>query len=433
MNFPQEGKEINTVLALLNDKRTNDAKWDEGNLFGYVYHVSESIHELINKVYEDFGMTNALNPMAFPSLQACESEVLSMSASLLGNPDAVGTITTGGTESICMAMKAARDWARSEKDITKPNVIVPTTVHPAFQKAGHYFDIEVRVASVGPDFRVSLKEIENQLDDNTMMLVGSAPNFPYGTIDPIEEIGQIALKAKTLFHVDGCLGGFMLPFLKRLEYPLPPFDLSVPGVTSMSADLHKYGYSAKGASAVLYNSRDLRKKQFYVYTEWPGGLYGSPSMTGARGGAPIASAWALLQHLGESGYMKLARHTNEAADQIKKAIDTMDDLYILGKPAMNVFAFGSDTVDVYALCDVLAKKGWVLDKLQKPNALHMMISPIHVKKADSFSQDLQAALKTVKEGNIQVEGQAAMYGALTQMPDRGDVKNIILEFLDGLY
>jgi glutamate/tyrosine decarboxylase-like PLP-dependent enzyme len=300
-------------------------------------------------------------------------------------------------------------------------------------KAARYFDVEAALVPIGGDLRADLDAMRGAIDDRTALLVGSAPNFPYGVVDPIEEIAALARDRGILCHVDACLGGFMLPFLERLGRRVPPFDFRVDGVTSMSADLHKFGYAAKGASTVLYRDRALRKHQFMVHTEWPGGLYGSPSMTGARGGAPIAAAWAVLVMLGEEGYVRLAKDAIEATDTLISGVNAIDGLAVMGDPVMTVFAFRGDGIDVYAVSEEMEARGWCLDRLQKPPALHLTVSPVHAAVKGALLGDLRDACRLVRAEGRQAMGSAAMYGALAMIPDRGQVEGLVLDFLDGMY
>lgn len=433
MTFPKLGLPREAVLEQLEAKRAGDADWHGGRVFGYVYNAGDEVTELLKMVYERFGMTNALNPMAFPSLRECEAETLEMTADLLHGKDAVGTVNTGGTESICLAVKTAREWARAERGERSPEMVLPITVHPAFHKAAHYFDVKPVTVPIGADYRVDLDALRDAVNEHTILLVGSAPCFPYGVVDPIEEIAALAAERGLLCHVDACLGGFMLPFVERLGHPVPPFDFRVEGVTSLTADLHKYGYTAKGASTVLYRDRALRLKQFFSYTEWPGGMYASPSMTGARGGGPIAAAWAVLKLLGEDGYLRLARDAMGATEQILEGVRGTAGLSILGAPAMTVLAFGSEELDVYAVSELMEQHGWHLDRLQLPPALHMTVSPIHHQVVGRFLEHLRGATKRVADEGLTAQGAGAMYGMLADLPDRGQVHELILQFLDGMY
>ena len=300
--------------------KSDDLNWKEGRNFSYVYYAGDEILNTVKEAYQLFFSENALNPSAFPSLQKMEVDVIEMVGDLLNGDDLVaGSMTSGGTESILMAVKSAREWAK-KSGISNPEIIVPATAHPAFHKACYYFDMEIKVAKVGDDFRAIPTEIARCINNNTVMLVASAPSYPQGVVDPVEAIASLAKEKKLLCHVDACVGGFMLPFLKKLNFPIPGFDFSVDGVTSISADIHKYGYAAKGASVILYKNPELRKCQFYSYTHWSGGIYGSPSMAGTRPGGSIAAAWAALKYIGMEGYCKKAKICIGTTQKLKKRL-----------------------------------------------------------------------------------------------------------------
>ena len=326
--IPQEGLSKESLFAEMKEMSKEDLDWRNGRNFAYVYYPGEEISNIVKEAYQMFFSENALNPSAFPSLRNMENDIISMSADLLGgNKKVVGSLTTGGTESILMAVKTAREWGKKNKNLEGPaQIILPATAHPAFFKAAHYFGVEIIVIPVEDDFRVDPKKIEKAISSNTVLVVGSAPSYPQGVIDPIEAIGQIAKKNELLFHVDSCVGGFILPFLKQLNYKIPSFDFSVEGVTSISADIHKYGYAAKGASVILYKNSDLRKHHFYTYTKWTGGLYASPTLTGHRPGGPIAAAYAVLKFVGINGYHRLAKICMETSQKLQNAIREIPEL-----------------------------------------------------------------------------------------------------------
>ncbi|HLL03368.1 MAG TPA: aspartate aminotransferase family protein [Myxococcaceae bacterium] len=433
-SLPKTKRTREDVLSELRAMHADDARWKDGRTFSLVYYVDEEHSRLLREAYGEFMAENGLSPIAFPSLRRMECEVVSMAAELFhGDADVVGTMTTGGTESIMMVVKAAREWARHEKGISRPEMIVPTTVHPAFEKAAHYFDVEVRHAAVGPDFRVDVGEVERLITPSTALIVGSAPPYPHGVVDPIGELAALAQARGLLCHVDACLGGFFLPFAKRLGRDIPPFDFEVPGVTSLSADLHKYGYAAKGASVVLYRNRALRRHQFYTYADWPGGLYASPSMTGTRPGGAIAAAWAVMHYLGEEGYLDNARRILATSDKLQAGIGAIAGLRVLGSPHMGVFAFSSDSINVYELGDAMEARGWKLGRQQTPPALHCMITPAHERVADVLLEDLRDCASKLAAGEPAPEGSAAMYGMVGAIPERKQVEGFLLDFLDGLF
>ena len=433
MSFPKQGMNKDAVLAALRAKQGGDADWRHGRTFSLVYYAGPEALDVLYEASRAYFSENALNPMAFPGLRQCETEVLAAVAEMFHHPDAAGTMTSGGTESILMAVKTAREWARAHKpEVTRPEMLVPVTVHPAFEKAAAYFDVKAVHVPVTDDFRADVAAARGLVNDDTILVVGSAPQYPHGVVDPIEELADLAQQRGILCHVDACLGGFLLPWIERLGHHVPRFDFRVPGVTSMSADVHKYGYGAKGASTVLYRDRDLRRHQFVAYADWPGGLYGSPSMCGTRPGGPIAAAWAILHHLGEEGYLRITRETLDTARRLVDGINAIPGLFVFGDPVGSVFGFGSDEIDVFALSEAMEARGWHLDRLQRPSGLHMMITPAHSPHVERILADLAEATELIRVNGTTAEGAAAMYGALGTMDDRVAVNDFILNFLDNI-
>ncbi len=432
--LPKTGTSRDAVMQQLRALHGEDAKWKDGRTFSLVYFAGDEVSALLKDAYSEFIAENGLSPVAFPSLRQMECEVVSMAASLLsGDDDVQGTMTSGGTESIMMAIKSAREWGRKVKGIKRPHVIVPASAHPAFDKAVHYFDVDYDHAPLLPDFRVDVAAMEKLIRPETVLLVGSAPAYPQGVIDDITGIAALAKAKGLLCHVDACLGGFFLPFARKLGRQLAPFDFAVDGVTSMSADLHKYGYAAKGASVVLYRSGALRQHQFFTYAGWNGGLYASPSFCGTRPGGAIAAAWAVMHHLGEEGYLARAQSILDSTKQMQEAMRAMG-LTVLGEPVAGVFAFNSDAVNVYELGDAMDARGWKLDRQMNPPALHVMVTPAHAGPVlEKFLADLKDCLSKLKAGEPAPDGSAAMYGMVGSIPDRQQVDGFLVEFLDGLF
>ena len=435
--LPIEGIAKNKLLEMMKEVRKEDVNWRDGKIWSLVYHASDEHSDLLKQVYNMFFSINALSPMAFPSLKKFESEVLSMTIDLLGgNRRSCGTLTSGGTESILMAVKTYRDWARDKfPKIKEPEMVLPSSAHPAFEKAAEYFDVKsIRVPVDDKTHRADVKAMKNKLTENTILIVGSACDYPRGVVDPITELGALAEERGIGMHVDACLGGFMLPFVRKLGYEIPDFDFTVSGVTSISADIHKYGYGAKGTSTILYRKEDLLRYQFSAFVDWSGGIYVSPSMRGTRSGGEIAAAWAALNVLGEKGYLKLAKLVMDTTEKLIDGIEQIPELYILGKPDMSVYSFTSDKLDMYYLADVMEKRGWHLDRLQFPNALHMIVNPHHSKVVESFLRDLSNSVEEViKNPGKKAEGSAALYGMIATLPDRGSVKNFVIDFLKDQY
>jgi glutamate/tyrosine decarboxylase-like PLP-dependent enzyme len=311
-------------------------------------------------------------------------------------------------------------------------MLLPITAHPALEKAAHYFGVKAVHVPVDASLRADARAARELSSASTILVVGSAPAYPHGVVDPIADLAALAEERGILCHVDACLGGFLLPFAEKLGRPIPPFDFRVKGVTSMSADIHKYGYAAKGASLVLYRTRALRRHQYFAYADWPGGLYGSPSMTGTRPGGAIAAAWAAIRYLGEEGYLALARTTLETTDALARGIVETPGLRLVAPPDLSVLAFTSDATDVYVLGEQMETRGWKLDRQQRPPCLHLMVTPSHARIVEPFLSDLRACLKETAETKTQPEGAAAMYGMLGAVPDRSMVDGFILDFMDGL-
>jgi tyrosine decarboxylase MnfA len=435
--LPETGIPESDLLNEMEEIRKDDINWRDGKVWSLVYHATDEHTELLKKAYTKFFSKNALSPIAFPSLKKFEVEVISMVVDLFnGDKRCCGSMTSGGTESILMAIKTYRDWAEEKyPDIKEPEMVLPSSAHPAFEKGADYFKVKsVRIPVDKKTYRANVKAMEDALTDNTIMMVGSACDFPRGVVDHISELGAIAKDRSIGMHVDACLGGFMLPFVKKLGYKVPDFDFSVPGVTSISADVHKYGYGAKGASTILYRKERVWKHQFSVYTDWEGGIYISPSMRGTRPGGAIAASWAALKHLGIDGYLNLAKSVMNTSRKLIEGIDNIPELYIIGDPVMSVFSFTSDKFDVYLLGDLLDKKGWHLDRIQFPNALHMMVNPHHAEIADTFLKDLRVTVNEVIEHpGESTDGDAAIYGMVASLPDRDKVKDYIVNFLKSQY
>ncbi|WNS43952.1 aspartate aminotransferase family protein [Paenibacillus sp. MMS20-IR301] len=433
--FPVTGTAKQEVLEQLQALRGEDANWREGRTWSLVYYGGEEIADLTRQAYQLFSQENGLNPGAFPSLRQMETEVVSMTADLLGgSPGTAGNMTSGGTESILMAVKTARDHARATRpEISQPELLLPVTAHPAFSKAAAYFDIKPVYIPLTEEYRADVSAARQLINENTILLAGSAPAYPHGVIDPIAELAALALRHQLPFHVDACLGGFMLPFLKDTGEPIPDFDFRVPGVTSMSADLHKYGYAAKGASVVLYREDEYRQHQFYVRSDWPGGLFASPTMAGTRPGGAIAAAWAVLRALGRDGYSRLADTTLQITRRLQAALASVPELYILGNPRMSVFAVGSEVLNLYAVADELERRGWHMDRQHLPPSLHFMVTPAHRESVDIFIIDLHQAIEQVqRHPEAYTAGSTAMYGMVGSLPDPALAHGFMRDYLSSM-
>lgn len=436
LQLPKEGQTSRKILSKLKSMKAEDVDWRSRRMFSLIYNAGEEVREIARKAFDLYFMENGLSPFAFPSLRQLETEVVAMAAGLLGgDAETVGSFTCGGTESIFMATKTARDWARAERpDVKEPEIVKPVTAHPAWEKSAHYLGLKVVTVPPGEDFRADGKAMAGAVNKNTIMLIGSAMTYPHGMVDPIVELGELAAKHNIWLHVDSCLGGFILPFVRKLGHDVPAFDFSVPGVTSMSADLHKYGYAAKGASVILYRNSDYRQYQYFAYADFPGGVYGTSTLTGARPGGPIAAAWAVMHYLGEAGYLRLAKAAMETTQKLIAGVNAIPGLRVLGNPHATVFAVASDRVNVYALSDALKKRGWLVEKQQMPASLHLTVSPVHAEMADEFLADLERCAEEVEHVDAsELSEEAVMYGMMASMPDKSTARDFAVQYLNDLY
>ncbi|NMB73496.1 MAG: aspartate aminotransferase family protein [Myxococcales bacterium] len=438
VRLPENGRPPEEVLAQMDRMAADDPRWREGRTFSLVYHAGEAHNRFLHRAYEKFFSENGLNPTAFRSLKRFESEIVQISAALLGGDEnTVGLLTAGGTESILLALKTYRDRFRHRLRLPgKPRVLVPASAHVAFEKAAEYFDLHLVRVPLAGDFRVDLGALRRRLLPGTALVVASAPCYPYGVIDDVAEIGELCKRRGIPLHVDACLGGFLLPFLHKLGEPIPPWDFRVPGVTSISADLHKYGYAAKGASVLLWRSMEYMRHQFFVSTDWCGGVFASAGILGTRPGGGYAAAWGALQVLGEKGYLELHGKALRAARRIMDGIRAIPGLEVLGAPPATIFAYRSTDprVNIFAVGDRLAARGWHVDRQQRPSCLHAMITAAHEAVAESFLTDLRAAVEEVRaRPELAKEGEAAMYGLIAHVPLRGMIRKNVLRMMEALY
>ncbi|XXF75657.1 aminotransferase class V-fold PLP-dependent enzyme [Myxococcaceae bacterium GXIMD 01537] len=443
--LPEQGRPREELLRELRDLESREERrWRDGQVSGAVYNGDAEHIEFLNEVYALHSQSNPLHADLWPSATKFEAEVIAMTAHMLGaeaanagRPESehiCGSVSSGGTESILLAMKTYRDWARDKKGITRPEMVAPSTAHTAFDKAAHYFGIKMVRVPVGPDCRADVAAMRRALTRNTIVMIGSAPQFPHGVIDPIEELSELARKRGIGFHTDGCLGGFVLPWARRLGYDVPRFDFSLPGVTSMSADTHKFGYAAKGSSVVLYRGTELRSYQYYTATEWPGGIYFSPTFAGSRSGALIATAWASLVSMGEQGYMDATKQVLETAAAIKRGIRAIPELHVLGEPLF-VIAFGSNTLDIFKVMERMSERGWSLNGLHKPAAVHLCVTLRHAQPGvtERFLEDLRAAVEHVRANPGEKGTMAPVYGMAATVPFRGLLSDLLKKYMDLLY
>jgi sphinganine-1-phosphate aldolase len=437
--IPMDGQHMDDILdnmAALQTRETDG--WKDGYVSGAVYHGDTTHIDFLNKVYALHSQTNPLHADVWPSISKYEAEIVAMTAGMLGGnqagDDICGTLSSGGTESIMLAMKTYRDRARAERGIRRPEMVVPITAHAAFDKAAQYFGIKMVRIPVDQNYRADIRAAARAVTRRTVVMVGSAPSFPHGMVDPIAELSELARQRGIGFHTDACLGGFVLPWAADLGYPVPPFDFRLPGVTSISADTHKYGYAAKGTSVILYRGLELRRHQYFTITDWPGGLYFSPSFAGSRPGALSAACWAAMIHIGQKGYRDATLRILETADSIKTGIRNIPELFILGDPLW-VIAFGSRTLDIYRVMDAMSHRGWSLNGLHRPSCVHLCVTLRHTQPGvkERFAEDLQAAVAEVKSAPEAEGGMAPVYGMAATLPLRGVVSNILKAYMDVLY
>ncbi|KAK4634545.1 Sphingosine-1-phosphate lyase [Fulvia fulva] len=422
--------------------------WEDGRVSGAVYHGGSELADLQADAFKRFGVSNPIHPDVFPGVRKMEAEVVAMTLGLFNAPESgAGVTTSGGTESILMAVLAARQKAYHERGVRHPEMILPNTAHTAFRKAGEYFKIKIHlVPCPEPKYQVHVPSVSRLINSNTILLVGSAPNFPHGIVDDIPALSRLAVKHKLPLHVDCCLGSFVIAFLEKAGFKSPDFDFRVPGVTSISVDTHKYGFAPKGNSVVLYRNAELRRYQYYVCPEWSGGVYASPNMAGSRPGALIAGCWASLMHMGENGYIDTCVQIVSAAEKIADAIRESDKLRhsitVIGKPMVSVVSFRAANnkhtpsldVDIYDIADGMSAKGWHLNALQDPAAIHVAVTIPIVKAVDELIRDLEEVVESCKGKASSKKGDAAaLYGVAGSIPDKSIVRELASGFLDTLY
>ena len=435
--LPESGRSREDVLQALRGFGADDPDYAHGRLWSLVYYLDEDHDRFLGEAYQAFSSANGLNPTAFKSLKRLENEIVAAVADLHHGPDTTcGVVTSGGTESCLLAAKTYRDLARAERRVTRPEMIVPVTAHVAWYKAAEYFGIRLRLLPLDASLRADVGRLEAMINRRTVMILGSAPGYPHGMIDPIAAMGEIAQRHGVPMHVDACVGGFILPFMEMNGIALPHWDYRVPGVTSISADLHKYGFAAKGASTLTYRSLALMKYQMFVQTDWPGGVFASPAMLGTRPGGAYAAAWATLQRFGVDGYRDLAARTIEAFGRLRAGIEAMPELRVLGEPCGPLLAYGAATpeLNIFAVGDQLDAKGWSVNRLQFPDGLHAMVTAQHLAVIDDYLRDLREAVAVVKaDPGLADKGSAATYGMMAHLPLRGMVRHKVLELFADSY
>ncbi|MEQ2292799.1 Sphingosine-1-phosphate lyase 1 [Ameca splendens] len=436
--LPSKGLTQSQVMEKIKEYDTlNEVQWEKGCVSGAVYWGDETLTKLLVKVYGDFAWSNPLHPDIFPGVRKMEAEVVRMSCTLFhGGPNSCGTVTSGGTESILMACKAYRDMAH-ERGVKYPEILAPVSVHAAFDKAAHYFGMKlVHIPLDQKTMKVDVKTMRRAISKNTAMLVCSAPQFPHGIIDPVEDVAKLAVRYNIPLHVDACLGGFLIVFMEKAGYSLAPFDFRVKGVTSISADTHKYGYAPKGSSVILYSDKSYRQYQYFVAPDWQGGIYASPSVAGSRPGGIIAACWATMMYMGESGYVDATRKIISTARKIRNEIKKIKGVFVFGNPEVSVVAIGSEVFDIFRLSNALTSKGWNLNTLQYPSSIHICCTVLHTQPgvADRFIREVKDQVAIImKNPKEKTTGKGAIYGMAQAIPDRTLVTEISRGFLDCLY
>ena len=443
--FPEKGRPRQEILRELGEiAREEDSFWQTGQCSGTMYCGDTEHYAFLNEVNALYSHVNALQRDICPSATRFEGEITAMaldlmhaSAAIGDGPDArpCGSVTSGGTESIITAVLMYRDKFRAERGITEPEMILPSTAHPAFEKGAHLFGVKVVHVPVDPESTlVEVDRVAEQINDNTIVIVGSAGNYPYGTIDPIEALSQLALSRGVALHVDGCLGGFILPWGEQLGYDIPVFDFRLPGVTSISADTHKYGFGLKGTSVLLCRDRALRRYQYFATPEWPGGKYNSPGIAGSRAGGLMASAWASMVSLGREGYLRYARAIFETSFAMQEVVKSHPELKMMGKPTF-CFSFSSDRFDIYHVNDFMKGRGWRFNGQQYPNAIHMCVTRPQTQPGvvERFAEDLAAGVKYALDPPTEAPISAAIYGGVPkEVPGIQEmVKGALFKYLDS--
>jgi glutamate/tyrosine decarboxylase-like PLP-dependent enzyme len=399
--FGQSGRAVGDVIDDLVAMRADDVKWAEGRTFGMVYDGGPTVHEVAERAASLYLHENALNTKAFPSLGQIQRDVVGWTAGLLhGDEATAGFLTSGGTESILCAMLAARERARAERGIERPEIVVPESAHAAFHKAGHIYDMPVRTAPVRDDYTADVDALAELVGPNTAVVVGSAPQYPQGVQDDIAAIAALAESVGANCHVDACMGGFVLPFVERLGRTVIPWDFRIEGVTTISADIHKLGYAPKGVSVILHRTKESRAYQTFVFDRWLGGFYASPNLQGTRSGLPMACAWAVMSHLGIDGYVDLTRQMLVNADRFREGVAAIDGVRVLGDSRFHLVAVAADPsfepeIDMFALGDALLARGWFHDRQGPPDSLHSTISNSNTGVIDDYLADLAECVAAV--------------------------------------
>lgn len=433
-----EGRDRQSILdELATMAAEEDRIADRGRVSGSIYHGDHDHYRFLTEAFRLFAHANVLQRDMYPSATKLEAEIVAMTGAMMHGeaaPESCGVITFGGTESLINPLIAYRDRAAAERDIHEPEVIVPVTAHPALDKGAHLLGIKLLKAPLRDDWLVDVDWVREHVTPNTIALVGSAGNYAHGLVDPIADLSAIALEHDLGLHVDGCLGGFILPWGERLGHTIPKFDFRIPGVTSISADTHKYGYSLKGTSVLLYRSPALRKYQYFMNPDWPGGIYFSPGLSGSRSGGVVAAAWAAMVSLGEAGYLDVARRIFETAAVIRSGVESIPELEVIGDPTF-LIAFRARELDIFHVNDSLIEKGWRLNSLQLPPALHFCVTRPNTAPgvAEAFVADLREAVRYAKHPARESPRSGALYGLGGTPAGNEILDTLFAAALDAMY
>ncbi|KAI9031172.1 sphinganine-1-phosphate aldolase [Hyaloraphidium curvatum] len=438
--LPAEGLSVEEVKAEIQRyKGKDDTEYLKGRVSGAVYHASEEILEVATAATTTFASANPLHPDIFQSTRQMEAEIIAMVLKMYNAPPtAGGVVTSGGTESLLMTCKAHRDWAYKTRGVTEPEIVVPNTIHAAFDKAASYFKIKLRKIPVNPvTLQADIERMDRAVNANTIMVACSAPNYPHGIVDDVAALGKVALKHGIGFHVDCCLGGFIMPFMHDAGFPMAPFDFRVRGVTSISCDSHKYGFAVKGTSILMFVSNEYRHPMYSIAADWPGGMYASHAVAGSRIGSVIAGCWAAMIKMGHKGYVGTTREIVSAARKLKDCINSIPELELMGDPFTSVIAWTSSrahpSINIYAVADCLGKRGWHVNSLQNPPGLHVAVTLLGAQAIDDLVADLRAAVEEVKRDPEGTKGASvAVYGTSASVAGTGVIDEVLEGYLDAV-
>ena len=412
--IPATGMSAQSIVTSFDEMSAHDVRWRDGKAFSLAYNAGPEVLAIAEEAYRRFSGANALNTAAFPSLRQMQGEVIEMVGVWLGSPTtAAGYFTSGGTESILMAVKSARDQFRTEASISHPNVVLPASAHAAFDKAAAYFGVDLRRVDVLPNWRADVAAMAERIDKNTIMIVGSAPQYPQGVIDDIPALAALAQRQNINCHVDACMGGVSLAYLGRLGHQIPPWNLQVDGVTSISVDLHKFGYTSKGASVIMYANKRLRSYQGFFTDQWLGGVYASSGMLGTKSGGAVAAAWAVMHYLGDDGYLRLTQSARVVTEKLTHHISCHPHLSLLAQPDALLLSFIANDpqrLNIYAVADEMWKRGWYIDRQEPPQSLHCTVNAVHESVIDAMIVDLDECIAIVLDTDK--TGDVGAYGTL---------------------